>query len=110
MINNKQWDNDVLHVITLSFQIYAFFSLFVVIISTVIFIMTTQPELDEFHEVDEKIHEVLKVKLTKHQYTLKKAFRRSQYLNINILDFFQGELNNTTNEGYEKNEMVKGMP
>ena len=39
-------------------KIYAFFSLFVVILSTIIFILTTQPELDEFHEVDVKIHQV----------------------------------------------------
>ena len=32
-------------------QIYAFFSLFVVILSTVIFILTTLPELDEFYEI-----------------------------------------------------------
>ena len=36
------------------FQLYAFFSLFVVILSTVIFILTTQPELDEFHEATDR--------------------------------------------------------
>ena len=34
------------------FQIYAFASMSVVIISTVMFILTTMPELDEFHELD----------------------------------------------------------
>jgi len=37
---------------SLSARIYAFTSMSVVVISTVIFVLTTMPELDEFHELD----------------------------------------------------------
>ena len=44
-------------------KVYAFFSLFVVILSTVIFILSTQPELDEFHDAGtEQMHRVTSLK------------------------------------------------
>ena len=45
-------------------KVYAFFSLFVVILSTVIFILSTQPELDEFHDVgtEQAMHQVTSLK------------------------------------------------